>query len=409
MLDEAISNAFSKLMGFFQTIRYSMLAVALVAHIASAQPSFRTGTLHGRKAYILENGSIRVTALQGGGHIGEIRFLSEDANKSINPFYVPAYQTIEPYDYHPEKHKQQFGSALGAGYMGHLLCFPMFGPASPDEAKRGLGGHGEAATVEWKQLRALADSKGVTLHYGADLPKTQYRVERTITLPANETIVYIEETFENLAAFDRPYNRDGHATFGMPFVTVGKNFLDTSAERGMIQVRANHSLLSGREIVHWPQGFGPNGRPVDLRGMQPTPKTNTLYALALPQSRPTHYFTLYNTDYPVLIGFLLPSSDHSWLIDWQNNGGDRFMRGIEFGTSPFDEGLKRSLERGSMLGLPTYGWIGAGAKITIKYSIFLAPIPVDFKGVQAVEKTSGRIVITERETGRQTTIPSSRD
>jgi hypothetical protein len=387
-----------------------MLAAVLIAETANAQTSFRTGTLHGRKAYILENGTIRVTALQGGGHIGEIRFLSDDANKSMSPFYVPAYQTIEPYEYDPEKHKQQFGSALGAGYMGHLLCFPMFGPASADEAKRGLGGHGEAATVEWKQLRpAISDSNGVTLHYGADLPKTQYRVARTITLPANETVVYVEETFENLAIFDRPYNRDGHATFGMPFVTVGKNFLDTSAERGMIQVRANHSLLSGREITQWPQGFGPNGRPVDLRGVQPIPKTNTLYALALPQSRPMHYFTLYNTDYPILVGFLLPSSDHSWLVDWQNNQGDRFMRGIEFGTSPYDEGLKRSVERGSLLGLPTYGWIGAGAKTTIKYAIFFAEIPADFKGVQSLEKKNAQIVITERETGRQTTLPSSRD
>lgn len=294
--------------------------------------------------------------------------------------------------------------------MGHLLCFPMFGPASADEAKRGLGGHGEAAIVQWKQNKpAQADAKAVTLYYGADLPKTQYRVERTITLPANEPVLYIEETFENLAGFDRPYNRDGHATFGMPFVAVGKTFLDTSAEKGMIQVRGNHSLLSGREIVRWPEGFGPNGRPVDLRGMQTTPKTNTLYALALPQSRPMHYFTLYNVEYPVLVGFLLPSSDHSWLVDWQNNQGDRFMRGIEFGTSPFDEGLKKSVERGSLLGLPTYGWIGAGAKTFVRYAIFLAEIPVNFQGVQAVEKKDGHIVVTERETGRQTMLPSSRD
>ena len=316
-----------------------ILALALLSTaLGTAQPTIQSGTLHGRNAWILENGIIRVAALQGGGHIGEIRFLTGDAKRTLSPFYVPAYQTIEPYEYDPAKHRSQYGSALGSGYMGHLLCFPHFGPASPDETKRGLGGHGEAAVVEWKQSKPpQADERAITLYYGAELPKTQYRVERSITLLANETVIYVEETFENLATFDRPYNRDGHATFGTPFVEPGKNFFDTSGERGLIQVRPNHSLLSGREI-RWPEGLGPNGRPVDLRGVQPIPKTNTLYAVSLPSSRALNYFTLYNTEYPILVGFLLPASDHNWVVDWQNNQGDRFMRGIEFGTSPFDEG-----------------------------------------------------------------------
>lgn len=357
---------------------------------------------------MLDNGTIRVSALRGGGHIGEIRFLSDDPKKAINPLYVPPYQTIEPYEYDPAKHREKYRSALAAGYMGHLLCFPWFGPASPAEAKIGLGSHGEALTVEWKQLRPpYADAYGVSLYYGAELPRTHYRVERSITLPAGESVVYIEETFENLADIDRPYNRDGHATFGMPFVDLGKTFFDTSARKGMIQVRANHSLLSGREI-EWPQGFAPNGRDADLRGLQDMPKTNTLYAVAVDQSRPLNYFTMYSTNYPVLIGFLLPTTDHSWIVDWQSNQGDRFMRGIEFGTSPFDEGLKRSVERGSLLGLPTYRWIPARGKVAIRYSIFLAEIPAGFKGVQDVQKSNGKITVIERETGRQISLASSR-
>jgi hypothetical protein len=211
-------------------------------------------------------------------------------------------------------------------------------------------------------------------------------VERTITLPAGETVIYIEEIFENLVAFDRPYNRDGHATFGMPFVDVGKTFFDTSARKGMIPVRPNHSLLSGREI-RWPEGFAPNGRGVDLRGLQDVLKTQTFYAVALDQSGPLNYFTMYSTDYPILIGFLLPTADHSWIIDWQNNQGNHLARGIEFGTSPFDEGLKKSVERGSMLGIPTYQWITGRGKVTVRYSIFLAEIPASFKGTSKSRTT----------------------
>jgi hypothetical protein len=67
-------------------------------------PAFRTEMFHGRQAYVLDNGRIRVSLLRGGGHIAEIRFLSDDPKKSVNPMRVPHYQTIEPYEYDPAKH-----------------------------------------------------------------------------------------------------------------------------------------------------------------------------------------------------------------------------------------------------------------------------------------------------------------
>src|SRR5688572_29207046 len=150
-----------------------LMGVVLMAAAAlPAQQEFCEDKLHGRRAYVLENGRIRVSALRGGGHLGEMRFLADDVKKSINPMYVPTYQTIEPYEYDPAVHRQKYGSALSAGYMGHLLCFPSFGPASPEEAKNGLGAHGEALTVEWKQQRpAQVSPGGVTLYYTAELPK----------------------------------------------------------------------------------------------------------------------------------------------------------------------------------------------------------------------------------------------
>ena len=67
------------------------------------------------------------------------------------------------------------------------------------------------------------------------------------------------------------------------------------------------------------------------------------------------------------------------------------------------------MERGSLLGLPTYAWIGARGKATARYAIFLAEIPVGFRGVQNVEKAAGKIIITERQTGRQIVLASSLD
>ena len=71
--------------------------------------------------------------------------------------------------------------------MGHLVCFPHYGPASADERAQGLRGHGEAGSVEWQQTRAPEiDAQHITFYYGADLPVTHYKIERAVTLKAGE-------------------------------------------------------------------------------------------------------------------------------------------------------------------------------------------------------------------------------
>ncbi len=364
-------------------------AMAIAGVALSAPPaSMRSETFQGREAYVLENGKIRVSLIRGGGHIGEIRFLSDDPRKAINPMYIP----------------------LKAGYMGQLLCFPWFGPPSPDEARQGLRFHGEAGGVEWKQSQPpKVDDRSVTFSYSADLEKTQFRVERTVTLLTGESVVYVEEWIENLAAFDRPFNRNQHPTFGAPFVAPGKNVLDLSGTKGFIDPRraAADTLPAGREF-QWPNAVKPDGSSVSLREFQQAPKSTTLYSVLLDQSRPVSNFTMYNTDYPLLVGYLFPTADNPWIVDWQNNQpGGAIARGIEFGTSPVDEGLRKSIERGATFGVRGYGWIGARQRLKTTFTIFLAEIPAGFAGVQEVLQEPGKIVLTERGSGRQIAVTSA--
>ncbi len=190
----------------------------------------------GRRAWVISNGWIRVSVLAGGGHLGEIRLLSSDPKKSVNPMRVPHYPTIEAYQYDPARHDAIYGDTpsrwLVSGYMGHLLCFPFYGPPSEEEARAGLGNHGEAAIVEWKKTKVELNAAGATLWYSAELPKTQFRVERAVTVPRGTRLVRVQEWVENLAPFDRPINWMEHATFGPPFAEPGKTILDVSATRG---------------------------------------------------------------------------------------------------------------------------------------------------------------------------------
>ena len=160
-----------------------------------------------------------------------------------------------------------FIPAAGDGYMGHLVCFPHYGPASADERAQGLRGHGEAGSVEWQQTRPpQIDAQGVTFFYGADLPKTQYKIERAVTLKAGETALHVEEWIENLAPYDRPYNRNQHATFGAPFVTPGRNILDMSGTRGITDpTRTAGGKWSEGQLLQWPVAPRADGIELSLR------------------------------------------------------------------------------------------------------------------------------------------------
>lgn len=384
-----------------------VLALALQGQTAS----FHEETLHGRRAFVLENGKIRLSTLPGGGYIGEVRFKSADPKKAVNPMRVPHYQTIDPFTFDPAKHEALYGKGgqrlVMSGYMGHYLCFPNFGPSSEAELGYGLGAHGEALAVEWKRQNVETAEAGVTLRYGADLPLTQYRVERAITLLPDETVSYVEESVENLAQFDRPVQWVQHITFGPPFVEVGKSRVDAPVVKA--QMGSLRNAQSAGE-ASWPAGRDSQGKEVDLRAFS----GNTATWL-LDRSRPKVYFTMYHSEYPVLIGYIFASESNPWVLDWQENqrakqvpwDGKVIARGICIGDSPI-EGIRNAVRRESAFGVPVYSWIQARQRRTQKYVLFLAEIPLGFKGVADLRTENGHIIIVERETGKTIAVKSAR-
>jgi hypothetical protein len=382
----------------------SCLAAALFGQTAS----FHEDKLHGRRAFVLENDRMRVSTLPGGGFIAEVRFKSGDPRKSVNPLRVPHYQTIDPYAYDIGKHGYLYGTGiqrrLMSGYMGQFLCFPHFAASSAAEFRQDYGQHGEALAVEWKLMKADPGKDAVTLVYGADLPMTEYRVERSIVLPAGETVAYVEESVENLARFDRPVQWVQHVTFGPPFLELNRTFADASVARVVAG--------SGRDTVAqatWPEIDDPQGKR-DLRVFSGRSST-----WLMDRSGPKVYFTMYNTGFPVLIGYIFESAPNQWVFDWQENqrakeipwDGKVTARAICIGDSVVS-GLRNAVDRGSTAGVPVFSWIEARQRRTQKYAFFLAEIPLGFKGVAALRAEGGRIVIAEKETGRTIEVQAGR-
>jgi hypothetical protein len=343
-----------------------------------------------QRGWTIETGTIRVTLLGHGGHIAEIRLRGEDSAVSINPLFTPT----------------------GTGYSGHLVCFPHYGPASADERQLGLGGHGEAGSVEWHVTRpAVVTADALTFFYGAELPKTQYAIERAVTVRAGEPSVGIEEWVENRAAYDRPYNWNQHATFGAPFVAPDANVLDLSGISAVTDPRrTGGGQWSPATEFPWPDAPIAGGTSITLRPFRARPEGQVYTPVRTASPHALAWFTLYNLDQRLLVGYLFPAADHPWIVDWQNRpdatSSVRTARGIQFGTSPFDEGLRASVERGRLFATPTYRWIGARQRLSTTFQIFLTEVPVAFSGVDDVRATDERITVRERGTGRELTVPA---
>ena len=386
-----------------------LLILVFALALSGQTASFREGLLHGRRAFILENDTMRVSTLPGGGFIGEIRFKSDDPKKSVNPMRVPHYQTIDPYTYDINKHGALYGTdiqrRLMSGYMGDFLCFPHFGPSSAAEFSFDLGQHGEALAVEWKKERVDPRKDGVTLVYSADLPKSQFRVNRTITLPANETVGYVEESVENMTLFDRPVQWVHHVTFGPPFLDLNKTFVDASVAK--VAVRDGQSFTEGA----WPRLKTSSAELVDPRVF-----SGQSGIWLLDRSKPRVWFTIYNPEYPVLLGYIFQSQHNRWVLDWQENqrakqtpwNGKVIARAVCIGDSPFAMGLKNAIDRRSLFDEPVFSWISAREIRAQSYAFFLAEIPIGFKGVSELRTQEGKLVIVERETGKTISIRSVR-
>ena len=360
-------------------------AVVLVAGSVSGAVSLTEETFQGRPAWVLQNGAMRVSVLKGGGHIAEVRQTTGDARRDVNPMRVPHYPTIDPQTYVDARDNSRYGDDphrwLSSGYMGHLLCFPFYGPpSSPAEVAAGLGNHGEAPVVEWRRTGGGVEGDTVTLRYAAELPKTQYRVQRTVTMRRMLPWVRVEESVENLLLVDRPFQWMQHATFGPPFVEPGKSLLRISATRGHRggELAADESVSERLMPAETPGG--------------------SYTALLMDSSREYQYFALSHPDFSVTVGYLFQAAGNPWAADWQENrrarqkpwDGKVVARGIEFGNSPYAEGLRKAVDRRMLFDTPAFGWIGARQTLRTEFIIFLSE-----RRVRDARWENGQVAIDE--------------
>ncbi len=326
-------------------------------------------THRGRRAAGLENGRLRVTVLEGGGHIAEIL----DKATGVNPLWTPVWPSIEPAAFDPAWHAEYGTGAearLLAGIMGHNVCLDIFGGPSQEEAAAGLTVHGEAPVAGYA---IEADGRGLVMR--AELPLAQLRFERRIELV--DYAVRIQESVENVSSCDRPVGWTQHVTLGPPFLEKGATELRLSAARSQVHAGrfGDHDYLREGAVFDWPHAPRADGGAADLRRFTDAPASSAFTTHLTAPGRPHGFFLAYSPGARLAFGYVWRRTDFPWVGLWEENlsrrlppwNGASIARGLEFGVSPFPETRRRMIERGALFDTPAFRWIPAKTTIAVEY------------------------------------------
>jgi hypothetical protein len=325
----------------------------------------------GRRAATIENNEVRVTVLEGGGHIAEVFH----KGSRVSPLWIPPWPSIEPSAYVAVGDTTYGGgveSQLLAGIMGHNVCLDIFGGPSAAEQAAGLQPHGEASIARYG-----IDPTAEGMAMAAVLPEAGLRIERRIRLEG--AAVHVAESVENLTATDRPVGWTEHVTLGPPFLENGVTQFRASATRSKVletPFGAADYLVTGAEF-DWPSAPCADGTTADLRLYNASSKSGAYTAHLMDTHRPDAFFVAFSPHHQLAFGYVWKQADFPWMGIWEENrsrmqppwNGRTVTRGMEFGVSPFPESRIQMIERGRLFGVPGYRWIPAKTKVEVEYWI----------------------------------------
>jgi len=128
----------------------------------------------------------------------------------------------------------------------------------------------------------------------------------------------------------------------------------------------------------WPHAPNTDGGITDLDTFPAFERSTGVTAHAVDDDRDQAYFLTWEPTSRLAFGYVWKRADFPWISLWEENrartnppwNGQTITRGVEFGASPFAEGRRATIERGSLFGVPTYRWLPAHSNITVDYMAF---------------------------------------
>ncbi|HZO92025.1 MAG TPA: DUF4432 family protein [Chthonomonadaceae bacterium] len=350
-------------------VTFMLLVTFLYAvPFSKAQPIIK-----GRRSLVLEGQTAQLVVDIGGGSFTNFHLRSQ----GLNPLEWGAVdESMAP---HP---------------MGHFLCLDRWGAPSEAEAKNGMPFHGEAAHVEWQVVQAPIERDGkVQAEMTATLPLAGLKVKRRIQLSVTDAFFIVREEVTNANKLGRLFNMVQHPTIGPPFLDE-HTVVDANARRGFMQ---SSPLPNPEEpAVYWPEARQ-DGQPVNMRYL-----TNDANPSVVSYTIDEEYgwVAACNPSRGLLIGYLWKSAEYPWFSAWRNvEKGKPAARGLEFGTTGLHQPFSVLVAKGRIFGRSLYEYLDAGETTSKTFACFLFKIPRDYRGVDRLTYTGGRLILHERDAG----------
>jgi hypothetical protein len=371
------------------------------AGLASAQ----TASFEGQPAIVISNGRVSIKVLEQGATLASVT-LPGDAG-APDPLWNPVRLARE------NRRPAQFNGAFG-----HFVCVDGFGQPSATERAAGMPMHGEAHLLHFGVNR---DNAAGALEMKATLPIVQEVLTRTFYLVPGENVLYVDSRLENLLGFDRPVNWAEHATVSAPFVEPGKTFIEISGSRsqnrpydtaqpgrGNVPPRTQRRLASGVDFT-WPLAPTLDGSTVDMRTFPAEPHFLDHAATLMDPSRDSEFAVAFNRARHLIYGYLFRRADYPWVQHWGNYPAvAELVRGMEFGTQPYDVPRQEAIGMGTMFGAPTFRWLPAKGAIEAHFLLFYSRTPELMEKIDDVRIENGTIVIEDRAANQRLVLPAKR-
>lgn len=384
------------------------LFIILVSAVAMAQSQHgpMESTFEGQPAVTLSNDRLQMTVMLRGSSIASL-VMTDDTEKQ-SPYWNPA------------RLARDLGREVPAtGALGHFVCVDGFGPVSAEERAGGLPMHGEAHVTNFHV--STGKETGISsMTFTATLPIVQEVFTRTFRMVEGESVVYVDSQLENLMGFDRPINWAEHATVAAPFLEPGVTTVEVSGSRsqtrpymesptqGKSQAQTDHRLTSGQDFT-WPNAPGLDGKLIDMRATPENPHYLDHATTLLDPSQRLEWVASFNSRKRIILGYVFKREEYPWVQHWGSYASNtQVVRGMEFGTQPYDLPRRQIMTDGPMFATPVYRWLPAKSKIESHFLLFYTRVPEGFQHVDDVKLENGRIVIQDRRAQQQVTLVASR-
>lgn len=345
---------------------------------------------------------MELIALPGGGHIASFRFVG----RGPNLLFETPWTTIDPQTFQEGRDASKYGGGTGgrflSGFTGHTLALGYYGAPSKSEAREGLPEHGEAASSLWRVVK-VSGGTAAKVSMEVRLPVSGLRLHREIELRQGESFARIKEVVTNERKTQNFFQWVQRAIFGEPLLAPKVSITTVSGFRGQTTDKSydGKDLLAKHQQFRWPVAASAHGGSCDLRQSFHQDGRGYEAAVLLDTTRDTGFVSVFNPELRIAAGYSFPREIFPWVALWEENrartaipwNGTTRVRGVEFGTSPFADGLAQSIFDGPLFEAPVLASLDVGASVTAEYRLFAAEISPAWEAIGDVREDGDQIIL----------------